>query len=121
MAAAVLVAVLVPDRWGVLAAFILMLAGVGLRRWNIRQDGKSFTIFADGTWQAPGCDAPTRLRPSSVDLGGILWLHGCGDDGQRLALMVLPDACELPQARRWLRVWFHNVAQSTEPDKPETI
>ena len=109
----------VPDRWGVLAAAILVLSAVALQRWNARQNGKAFALFADGTWRPTDCQTPMALSPSSVDLGGILWLHGSGDDGRRRALMVLPDACASPQTRRWLRIWFHNVAQSNEAEKLE--
>lgn len=111
-----LILVVMPDRWGVFSATILALACLALVRWNTRQEGKTFTIFPDGTWQVPGCQTPTALSASSVDLGGTLWLHGHCDDGRRRALMVLPDACESPQARRGLRVWFHHFAKTVDVD-----
>ena len=118
---AIVITFLVRDRWGALAAAILVLLSVGLRRWNARQAGKTFTILSDGTWQPPGCITPKRLSPSSVDLGGILWLHGCRDDGRSCALMVLPDACESPHFRRCLRIWFHHFARSAEGVEPKAI
>ena len=99
------------DRWGMLAAALLALSCAALRRWNARQAGVAFSIFSDGTWQAPGCESAVTLGASSVDLCGVLWLHGVDDAGRPCALMVLPDACDSPEVRRQLRVWFHHVAQ----------
>jgi hypothetical protein len=53
--------------------------------------------------------AACELAASSVDLFGVFWLHGRGEDGRRHAVMLTPDALTHPEGWRWLCVWFRNA------------
>ncbi|WP_323003674.1 protein YgfX [Denitromonas sp.] len=74
-----------------------------------RRSGGTLTLLPDAQWIAPGQDEACALAASSVDLFGVLWLHGRCPDGRRLALMVMPDALVHPEGWRWLCVWFRNA------------
>ncbi|KAA3653699.1 MAG: hypothetical protein DWQ11_06820 [Proteobacteria bacterium] len=71
--------------------------------------GGVLTLLPEAQWIAPGQTEACALAGSSVDLFGVLWLHGRRPDGRRLALMVMPDALVHPQGWRWLCVWFRNA------------
>lgn len=80
---------------------------------------RHLTLLPDGCWVAPGEVAACELAASSVDLFGVFWLHGCGEDGRRHAVMVMPDAVAHPEGWRWLCVWFRN-APGRHPESPCT-
>ncbi|MCB1959583.1 MAG: hypothetical protein KDE68_03495 [Rhodocyclaceae bacterium] len=98
---------ILPDRWGVVLVGMVWVACVALHRWNQAVAGRTLTLLANGAWLPPGEEDNFSLSPSSVAMGGVLWLHSRGADGVRCAHMLLPDAFAHPQARRWASIWFH--------------
>ncbi len=67
------------------------------------------TLLPEGYWVPPGAESACELAASSVDLFGAFWLHGRTEDGQRHAVMVVPDAVVHPEGWRWLCIWFRNA------------
>ena len=116
------------------AAALLLLATPGVSYWlsgggvvaciflyaSARRPAMSrqLVLLPDGCWIPPGASEACALSASSVDLFGILWLHGRAEDGQRHAVMVTQDAPDHPQGWRWLCIWYRNApgAGGQRPD-----
>ncbi len=109
---AVFLCLLQPDRFGVLAA--ILLAGVACALWRATTAcaGREFLILADGGWIPPGADLPHELCGSSTCLGGVLWLHGRREGGQRAYLMLTPDTLADEEAYRCVCVWYRTATSS---------
>ncbi|HPR05794.1 MAG TPA: hypothetical protein PK620_01025 [Denitromonas sp.] len=88
------------------AAAVMALSILAYRRTRSR---RRLTLLPDGYWIPPGEADACALAASSVDLFGVFWLHGRSEDGQRHAVMVMPDALVHPEGWRWLCVWFRNA------------
>ena len=97
------------------AALVCVLSASLWQAWRLHARGARLTLLPDAQWIAPGERDASPLGPGSVDLLGVLWLHGVRPDGRRCALMVCPDMPVHPEGWRWLCLWFRN-APNARPD-----
>lgn len=95
--------------WYVVAGWFGLSAVIGWRIWRSKAERQTLCLLPDGCWIPPGASEPCELAPSSVDMAGVLWLHGRNARGRRCAVMVLPDRPIHPEGWRWLCVWFRNA------------
>jgi len=104
---AVLLLVLVPDRYAGMCALLMCAIALGFWRYAQRSAGGGLVLLADGRWRLADRDVVFRLMGSSARLAGVFWLHGVSDEGLRASIMVMPDALCNPSGYRQLCVWFN--------------
>ncbi|QID17763.1 hypothetical protein G3580_08960 [Nitrogeniibacter mangrovi] len=95
-----------PDAFGAMGGAVMALCAVALWRHAVRCANQSITLLADGYWIPPGGGSPMSLVASSTQLGGVVWLHGRNDEGERCALMLMPDGFVDEQDYRRLCAWY---------------
>ncbi|MBT0961387.1 protein YgfX [Denitromonas iodatirespirans] len=116
---AALVLLLTPGvAWYVVAGALCLMAVCGGLARRRPATSQTLCLLPDGRWIPPGESEACELAPSSVDMAGVLWLHGRNAHGRRFSLMVLPDSLGHPDGWRWLCIWFRNAPGERPGSQP---
>jgi len=97
-------------------ALILVAMAAGMVRHFGRLSGESLELMDASTWRLSPSGQSLTLQPSSARLWGVLWLHGRGEAGRRVALMVLPGMVSDEDYRR-LCVWYERAGSQAARDQ----
>ena len=111
---AVFLCLTVPDRYGGIGALSLAAGAAALWRATLAFADLRLVLLADGRWIPPGSEQAHALSASSTCLGGVFWLHGRHEDGQRSHLMLMPDSFGDHDAYRCLCVWYRLASSARD-------